>query len=81
MSIGHETWVESDNTTQNKDLYEIHYANCGNQMCIHVEQVRTVQDKVWTINEALSQSQEIWLPPHLYSPLVSCISDMDHPTS
>ena len=34
-----------------------------------------------TINEALGQSQETWLPLHLYSPLVSCISDMARPTS
>ena len=26
--------------------------------CVYVEQVWTVQDRVWTINEALSQSQE-----------------------
>ena len=33
-------------------------------------------EELWTINEVLSQSQETWLPPHQYSPLVSYISDM-----
>ena len=70
--------MESDNTTK---IYMKYVLQTVAIKCVYVEQVWTVQDKVWTINEALSQSQETWLPPHLYSPLVSCISDMDHPTS